>query len=81
MFQGITLNVLAFGLVSFFTDISSEMIYPLLPLFLTTVPGAGPAGLIFGFLWQSHGRIGPAAGPGEAGGLIRDSFLAQLEQP
>ncbi len=43
MFQGITLNVLAFGLVSFFTDVSSEMIYPLLPLFLTTVPGAGPA--------------------------------------
>lgn len=31
------------GLVSFFTDFSSEMIYPLLPLFLTTVLGAGPA--------------------------------------
>ena len=42
-FKGISGNVLIFGLVSFFTDISSEMIYPLLPLFLTTVLGAGPA--------------------------------------
>lgn len=43
LFKGISGNVLIFGLVSFFTDISSEMIYPLLPLFLTTVLGAGPA--------------------------------------
>jgi MFS family permease len=33
--------VLALGLVSLLTDVSSEMIYPLLPLFLTTVLGAG----------------------------------------
>ncbi len=39
----ITGNVLILGLVSFFTDVSSEMIYPLLPAFLTTVLGAGPA--------------------------------------
>jgi MFS family permease len=43
LFKGISGNVLIFGLVSFFTDFSSEMIYPLLPLFLTTVLGAGPA--------------------------------------
>ena len=43
MFSGITGNVLILGLVSFFTDVSSEMIYPLLPLFLTTVLHAGPA--------------------------------------
>lgn len=43
MFKGITGNVLVLGLVSFLTDVSSEMIYPLLPLFLTTVLGAGPA--------------------------------------
>ncbi|GAW67436.1 MFS transporter [Geoanaerobacter pelophilus] len=43
MFKGITGNVLILGLVSFFTDVSSEMIYPLLPLFLTGVLGAGPA--------------------------------------
>ena len=30
------------GVVSFFTDVSSEMIYPLLPVFLTTVLGASP---------------------------------------
>ncbi|HTP63935.1 MAG TPA: MFS transporter [Geobacteraceae bacterium] len=50
MFKGITGNVLFLGLVSLFTDISSEMIYPLLPLFLTTVLGGGPAflGLIEG---------------------------------
>jgi hypothetical protein len=50
LFKGITGNVLILGLVSLFTDISSEMIYPLLPLFLTTVLGGGPAilGLIEG---------------------------------
>jgi MFS family permease len=50
LFKGISGNVLILGLVSFFTDVSSEMIYPLLPLFLTTVLGGGPAflGLIEG---------------------------------
>ena len=36
-------TVLVLGLVSFFTDLSSEMIYPLLPLFLAGVLGAGAA--------------------------------------
>jgi MFS family permease len=43
LFRGITGNVLILGFVSFLTDVSSEMIYPLLPVFLTTVLGAGPA--------------------------------------
>ena len=34
-------NVLVLGAVSFLTDASSEIIYPLLPIFLTTVLGAG----------------------------------------
>lgn len=34
-------NVLALSVVSFFNDVSSEMIYPLLPLFITGVLGAG----------------------------------------
>lgn len=38
-------NVVALGLVSLFTDMSSEMIYPLLPVFLTATLGAGPAAL------------------------------------
>jgi len=36
-------NVLALGFVSLFNDISSEMIYPLLPLFLTETLGASAA--------------------------------------
>ncbi len=45
-----TPNVIALGVVSLLTDFSSEMIYALLPLFLTRVLGAGPAfvGLIEG---------------------------------
>jgi MFS family permease len=38
-------TVVALGLVSLFTDLSSEMIYPLLPVFLTTVLGAGALAL------------------------------------
>jgi MFS family permease len=38
-------TVVALGVVSFFTDLSSEMIYPLLPVFLTTVLAAGPRAL------------------------------------
>jgi MFS family permease len=36
-------NVIALGVVSFLTDVSSEMIYPLLPVFLTAVLGADAA--------------------------------------
>jgi MFS family permease len=35
-------TVIALGAVSLLTDLSSEMIYPLLPVFLNTVLGAGP---------------------------------------
>src|SRR4030042_687572 len=43
-------NVVALGMVSLLTDLSSEMIYPLLPVFLTVPLAAGPAvlGLIEG---------------------------------
>jgi len=40
-FLGLSKNVRTLGWVSLFNDISSEMIYPLLPVFLTTVLGAG----------------------------------------
>lgn len=36
-------NVMLFGIVSLLTDISSEMVYPLLPIFLSTALGASPA--------------------------------------
>ncbi len=38
---GLDRNVLLLGVVSLLTDVSSEMIYPLIPVFLTTVLGAG----------------------------------------
>ncbi|MDN5352125.1 MAG: hypothetical protein PWQ12_1045 [Clostridiales bacterium] len=37
------LNIVFLGLVSFFTDISTEMVYPLIPLYLTETLGATPA--------------------------------------
>ncbi len=36
-------NVFFLGLVSFFTDISTEMVYPVIPLYLTGAFGATPA--------------------------------------
>ena len=41
IFKGITKNIFILGLVSLFTDLSSQMVFPLIPLFLTTVLGAG----------------------------------------
>ena len=38
-------NVIALGLTSFFTDISSEMLVPVMPLFITTTLGASVASL------------------------------------
>jgi len=47
---GLDPNVVVAGLVSFFMDVSSEMIYPLVPLFLASVLGVNKAtiGLIEG---------------------------------
>lgn len=39
--NGITRNIIILGLVSLFTDLSSQMVFPLIPLFLTSVLGAG----------------------------------------
>lgn len=41
IFKGITKNIFILGLVSLFTDLSSQMVFPLIPLFLTTVLGTG----------------------------------------
>ncbi|HDN50229.1 MAG TPA: MFS transporter [Thermoplasmatales archaeon] len=40
-FRGLTSNIIILGFVSLFTDLSSQMVFPLVPLFLTTVLGAG----------------------------------------
>jgi len=43
--KGLSRNVIILGFVSLLNDGASEMIYPLLPVFLTAVLGAGPAAL------------------------------------
>jgi MFS family permease len=48
LFKGLSGNVIILGLVSFLNDTSSEMIYPLLPLFLSSQLGA--TGLIIGLI-------------------------------
>lgn len=68
---GLAPAVLALGIVSLLTDVSSEMIYPLLPAFVTAVLGGGAAaiGLIEGvaeataaLLKIVSGRITDASG-------------------
>jgi len=50
MFLPLPRAVVVLGLVSFLNDTASEMITPLLPVFLTAALGAGPAvvGLVEG---------------------------------
>jgi MFS family permease len=50
-FTGVSRNVVILGLVSLFQDLSSEMLYPVVPLFLATALGAPMTviGLIEGF--------------------------------
>ena len=40
-FLGVSTNILVLGIVSFITDLSSEMMMPLLPLFITALGGGG----------------------------------------
>ena len=41
IFNGITRNIFLLGMVSLFTDLSSQMVFPLIPLFMVSVLGAG----------------------------------------
>ena len=58
-FFGFGRNVFVAGLVSFFMDVSSEMIYPLVPLFLANVLGVNKSliGLIEGIA-ESTAKLG-----------------------
>jgi len=42
-FRGLSPNVIRLGIVSFFADVSSEMLYPIIPIFLVSILGASPA--------------------------------------
>lgn len=57
-------NIFALGAVSFLTDLSTEMVYPILPLYLTTRLGAGPAvlGVIEGLAESLSGLLRVASG-------------------
>ena len=57
-------NVLWLGIVSLLTDLSSEMIYPLLPFFLTQTLGAGPAflGIVEGIAETTASMLKLASG-------------------
>jgi len=79
-------NVVLLGLVSFFSDISAEMVYPIIPLYLTSTFGATPAliGLIegvaeslasllkvfSGYITDKWGKKKPIAFVGYAAGLV-----------
>ncbi|MBI5124033.1 MAG: MFS transporter [Candidatus Omnitrophica bacterium] len=39
LFRGLNKNIIVLSVTSFFTDISSEMLYPIIPIFLTSVIG------------------------------------------
>jgi MFS family permease len=47
LLAGISMNVLVLGIVSLLTDASSEMIYPIMPLFLSAI---GATGLVIGLI-------------------------------
>ena len=49
LMAGISANVFLLGIVSMLTDLSSEMIMPIMPMFITALGGTGLAiGLIGG---------------------------------
>jgi MFS family permease len=57
LFAGISLNIVLLAFASFLTDVSSEMILPILPLFITTLGGGGLAVGLIGGLSDSLASI------------------------
>ncbi len=84
-------NIIFLGLVSFFADMSTEMVYPLIPLYLTMAFGATPAlvGVIegiaesvasllkvfSGYIGDKYHRKKPIAFLGYAAGLVYKILL------
>ena len=56
-FMGISINVFLLGVVSLITDISSEMIHPILPMFITALGGTGLIVGLIGGLGDSLASI------------------------
>ena len=79
LLDGIQPNVLALGAASFFNDVSSEMIFPVLPVFLTAVLGVGPSivGLIEGIADSASSLLDIFVGYwSDHGGRRKDFVLA-----
>ena len=55
--KGISANILLLGIVSFLNDLSSEMILPILPMFITALGGAGLIVGLIGGLQDSIASI------------------------
>lgn len=64
LLEGLPPNVFRLGIVSFFSDVSTEMLYPLIPIFLTAVLGAPVAavGLIEGLAEGTASVLGSLSG-------------------
>lgn len=81
---GLTRNVFLLGLVSLCTDLGSQMGFPLLPLFLTSVLGAGAftVGIVEGAAetTASPSRSSRDSGPIACGGASR-SFSSDTLSP
>jgi len=55
--KGISANILLLGVVSFLNDLSSEMVVPILPMFITSLGGAGLIVGLIGGLQDSIASI------------------------
>jgi len=85
LWQGISLNVILLGVVSFLTDVSSEMIHPLLPMFIVALGGGGMAIGLIGGLGDSLSSILKVFAP-QYGSMFSSSdqpkgLARVLEQP
>jgi MFS family permease len=83
-------TVIVLGLVSFFNDLASEMVIPLIPILLATVLGAGPVvlGLVEGiadavaaFLKLWSGRHSDWLGGRRKGLTLAGYFVSNLARP
>lgn len=70
---GITRNIVALGWVSMLTDVASEMLYPVIPLFITGALGASPQllGVIEGI------AEGISSGLRWIGGMLSDRYRSR----
>src|SRR5215207_4223498 len=74
-FSGVNRNVVFLGLTSMFTDVSSEMVTAVLPLYLTLGLGLGPLGFgAFDGFYQALAAVLPLAG-----GLAADRWRRHKE--